>query len=130
MSALTNTAENMVINWLLTTQSVTRPTAWYVGLFSDDPGEDASGTELTGEGGYARQSVTFSAASGGATANTGAVTFGAATGSDWPQATHFGIFTALTGGTLLLKKALDAPKTIAVGDTGTFAIGAIDPSAD
>jgi hypothetical protein len=37
--SLTNTYENTVLDWLLTTDAATRPTSWYVGLFTSDPTE-------------------------------------------------------------------------------------------
>jgi hypothetical protein len=104
----------------------------YIGLLSAAPSDTAGGTELTA-GGYARQAVTFGAPSGGSPrviANTAAVTFGPATGSDWPSATHFGVYTASTAGTLLYWVALPTAKTVQVGDTGAFAIGALTISED
>ena len=56
--SLSNTFETTVLTWLLTNSAATRPTAWYVALFTSNPAEDASGTEVSG-GAYARQSVTF-----------------------------------------------------------------------
>lgn len=59
--ALTDTFEDRVLNWLLTANSVTRPSAWYVGLFASGnaPTDSASGTELSGSN-YSRVQVTFS----------------------------------------------------------------------
>ena len=56
--SLTNTFETTVLTWLLTTGAATRPTVWYVGLFTTDPGETGAGTEVTGFG-YARTAATF-----------------------------------------------------------------------
>jgi hypothetical protein len=99
----------------------------HVGLFSAAPANDAgAGTELSG-GGYARQAVTFGAPTAGVgnvrqIANTNTITFGPAT-VDWPQAVAFGIFTAVTEGTLLYWDALAAPRTILTNDSAQFAAG-------
>lgn len=126
MSALSDYSEKLLLDWLMTDGSATRPTAWYVGLFTAAPDDTGGGTEVSGNG-YAREAATFSAAStpGGATSNTGAVTFTAAGGS-WGTITHLGIFDASTSGNLLWHGGLTASKTVGDGDTLEFAIGNID----
>lgn len=126
MSALSNYAEKLLLDWLMTTGSATRPTAWYVGLFTAAPSDSGGGTEVSGNG-YNRQSATFAAATSGAgtTDNSAAVTF-TASGGSWGTITHIGIFDALTTGNLLWHGAMTASKTIADGDTLEFAIGNID----
>lgn len=64
----------------------------YVSLHTSDPG--TSGTGETSGGGYARQALSFSAASSG-TAVATEVTFDVGAGTY----THFGTWTASTGGT-------------------------------
>lgn len=126
MAALSDYAEKLLLDWLMTTGSATRPTAWYVALYTAAPSDSDGGTEVSGNG-YARQAVTFAAAStpGGTTSNTGAVTFTAAGGS-WGSISHIGLHDALTSGNLLWHGAMTAAKTIADGDTLEFAIGNID----
>jgi hypothetical protein len=126
MAALSNYAEKLLLDWLMTTGSATRPTAWYVALYTAAPSDSGGGTEVSGSG-YARQAVTFAAAStpGGTTSNTGAVTFTAA-GGNWGSISHIGLHDALTSGNLLWHGAMTAAKTIADGDTLEFAIGNID----
>lgn len=127
----TNALEELVLDWAFTGGTPTRPTAWYVGLFSVLPTADdgTGGTELTGAGGYARQSVTFTRTS--QTMNpTAVVTFGPATGSDWAEAVGFGIFSADTGGTLYAFKALTTPRTVQVGDSANFATSALSITID
>ena len=53
MSSFTDYTENLVLTYLLTTDSATRPTAWYVGLFTAAPSDTGGGTEVSGNG-YAR----------------------------------------------------------------------------
>jgi hypothetical protein len=118
--AKSNYAENLVAQWMLTTNSVTRPTAWYVALFTTDPAEAGSGTEVTG-GSYARQSVTFSVTNNTAS-NTGIITF-----SSMPAATvtHFGLYDASTSGNLLYYGALTSSRTTQAGDDAEFAVGTL-----
>ena len=126
MAALSDYAEKLLLDWMMTTGSATRPTNWYVALYTAAPSDSGGGTEVS-TGGYARQSVTFDAASspGGTTSNSGEVSF-TASGADYGTVTHMGIFDASSGGNLLWHGALTASKTIADGDTLTFAVGNID----
>lgn len=126
MAALSDYAEKLVLDWLMTNGSATRPTAWYVALYTAAPNDAGGGTEVSGSG-YSRQAVTFDAATSGAgtTSNTGAVTFTAA-GGDWGTITHIGIHDASTAGNLLWHGSLTVSKTVADGDTLQFAIGNID----
>ena len=126
MAALSDHAEALLLDWLMTNGTATRPTAWYVGLFTAAPSDAGGGTEVS-TGGYSRQSVTFDAASspGGTTSNSGAVSF-TASGADYGTVTHIGIFDASTSGNLLWHGALTASKTVADGDTLEFSVGNID----
>lgn len=126
MAALSDYAEKLVLDWLMTNGSATRPTAWYVALYTAAPNDAGGGTEVSGSG-YSRQAVTFDAATSGAgtTSNTGAVTFTAA-GGDWGTITHIGIHDASTAGNLLWHGSLTVSKTVSDGDTLQFAIGNID----
>ena len=126
MAALSDYAEKLLLDWMMTTGSATRPTAWYVALYTAAPSDSGGGTEVS-TGGYARQSVSFDAASspGGTTSNSGEVSF-TASGADYGTVTHMGIFDAASSGNLLWHGALTASKTVADGDTLTFAVGNID----
>ena len=124
MSALSDYAEKLVLDWLMTTGSATRPTSWYLALFTAAPSDSGGGTEVSGNG-YSRQAITFGAASSpsGTTSNTSTVDF-TASGGNWGTITHAGIFTAASGGNLLWHGARAASKTINDGDTLSFAAGA------
>ena len=126
MAALSDYAEKLLLDFLMTTGTATRPTNWYVALYTSAPSDSGGGTEVSA-GGYTRQSVSFSAASspGGTTSNSGEVSF-TASGGDYGTVTHMGIFDASTSGNLLWHGALTASKTVADGDTLTFAAGNID----
>jgi hypothetical protein len=125
--SLTNTYETTTLTWLFTADSATRPTTWYIGLFTDDPGETGSGTEVSG-GSYARTAVTLTV-SGNTATNSGAVEFTAATGS-WGTITHIGVMDASTAGTMIVHAALDASKTIASGDVFRIPAGDLDITLD
>ena len=80
--SLTNAFETHTLNYLLNATSVTRPTAWYVGLFTADPTDTGSlSNEISGNS-YARRPVAFSV-SGAVATNSAAVEFAAATGGSW-----------------------------------------------
>lgn len=114
--------------------NITAPATVYIGLYSVAPADDNSmGTELSGNG-YARQAATFGAPTTDTgnvrkVANTGAISFGPAS-ADWPQAVAFGVFDALTNGNRLYHGALTTAKTVLNGDSGQFAIGAIEVKED
>ena len=128
MSALSNYAENKVLDHILGTTAFTAPSAVYLGLSTGSFGDDNSGTELSGSN-YSRVAVTFDAASGGTADNTGAIEFAAATGT-WGSISHFGIFDNSSGGNLLIHGAFTAAKTIASGDVLKIDAGDLDISAD
>jgi len=118
MSAKSNYLEDAVLDHVLGTSALTSPTV-YISLYTSNPNEDDSGTEVSGSG-YARISASFNAASGGtATGPTVAKEF-TASGGAWGTVTHFGLHDASTLGNLLYYGALTASKTIADGDTLRF----------
>ena len=126
MAALSDHAEKLLLDWLMTNGTATRPTDWYVALFTAAPSDSGGGTEVSG-GGYSRQSATFDAASspGGTTSNTNEITF-TASGAAFGTVTHIGIFDASTSGNLLWHGSLSASKVIADGDALVFSAGNID----
>jgi hypothetical protein len=127
--SFSNTYETHVLNYVFTTTSVTRPTAWYLALFTSNPAEDASGTEVTTTGtAYARQSATFTV-SGNTASNSGAIEFPTATAS-YGIVTHVGIYTAASGGDLIAYAALSTSKTIDTGDVFRVPDGDLDVTLD
>jgi hypothetical protein len=112
---MTNYLANSVANAVLRNTSYTSPASVYATLYSTAPTVSTSGTELTGNG-YARQLTTFAAPSAGVTSSNVAVTFGAATGNNWPTVVAFGIADASTSGNILFYKTISA-RNIKVGDT-------------
>ena len=118
----------------------------YVGLFASGGNNTAlntaleSGTNSTSgtgnwgyyeinNGSYARQSVTFAAASGGSISSNATVTFPGATanynsaGSQGQTVTHLAIMDASTGGNVYFYGALTTSKTVSSGDQFTISSG-------
>jgi len=127
--SFSNSAETLVLNWLFTAGSATRPTAWYLALFTANPDEDASGTEVSTSGtAYARQSVAFTV-SGNTASNSAAVEFPTATAS-YGTVTHVGVFDASTSGNLIAYAALTTSKAIDTGDVMRVPAGDLDITLD
>ena len=123
MAEMSNWLENALINATLRNTAFTSPATVYVGLYTTDPTDANTGTEVSG-GSYARTAVTFGAPSNGVTTNSAAVEFPQATGS-WGTVGWIGILDAASGGNLLYHTALDASKTIASGDIFKIATGSL-----
>ncbi|QGH72265.1 hypothetical protein [Caudoviricetes sp.] len=121
MAEMSNYLENALINATLRNTSYTSPATVYVGLFTSDPTDAGSGTEVSG-GSYARTAVTFGAPSNGVSTNSADVTFPTATAS-WGTVGWIGIHDASTSGNLLYHTALDTSKTIDSGDIFKISTG-------
>lgn len=127
--SFSNTFETHVLNYVFTATSVTRPTAWYVALFTSNPAEDGSGTEVSTSGtAYARRTVAFTV-SGNLATNNAAIEFPTATAS-FGTVTHIGVFDASTSGNLIAYSALSASKAIATGDVFRVPTGDLDITLD
>lgn len=127
--SLSNTFETTLATWTFSTNSVTRPTAWYVALGS--AASDSSFTEISGSG-YARVQVTAWTISNGQASNTSAVTFPVATGS-WNSGSsfaYFGVYTASSGGTLIGYGSLDSARTVTTDSQPAFASGVLAVTFD
>ena len=117
MTSFSDYTENLVLTWLFTGSSATRPTAWFVGLFTAAPSDTGGGTEVTGNA-YARVATGTISGSGTATtfSNAAAIEFAAASGGNWGSVGWAGIFDASTGGNLLAWAPLTTARTINDGD--------------
>ena len=123
MAEMSNYLENALINVTLRATSYTAPTTVYVGLFTSDPTDAGSGTEVAG-GSYARKSATFAAPSNGVSTTSADITFDQASAS-WGTITHIAIYDALTTGNLLYHTPLNTSKTIDSGDIFKIASGSL-----
>jgi len=114
MAEMSNFLENALINATLRNTTYTSVATVYVSLWTSDPTDAGSGTEVSG-GSYARTAVTFAAPSNGVSTNSADVTFPTATAS-WGTVGWIGINDAATSGNLLYHSPLDTSKTIDTGD--------------
>lgn len=128
MAALSDYAENEILDHLLGTGAYTMPSQVYMALYTAAPNDAGGGTEVAGNN-YSRQAIDFGAASSGSAANSAAVTF-TCSGGNWGTVTHFGLFDASTSGNLLVHGALTASREILDGDEQVFAIGDVTVGAD
>lgn len=122
---LTDPAELLLldlINGVTTAAPVTTPLK--LALLTAQGTDSAAGTEVTG-GSYARQTITFGAASAGAAANTNAITF-----TGMPTCTVVGGAVYDSSGTpkRLWEMPAGSSRAYTAGDTAQVAIGAVTVS--
>lgn len=125
MSNLVQVEANALLNASLGTSAYTAPTApVQVALVTVAGSNTAAGTEVTNSGGstYSRQNITFGSASAGSASNSGIINF-----TNMPAATTVGIELWDSAGTKIRRYFgnLTSSKTTALGDTLSFASGAI-----
>ena len=128
MAELSNYLENKLLDHVLRNVSYTSPTTVYVGLYTSNPADDNSGTEVSG-GSYARQVLSVTTASGGIVTSSADVTFPQATAS-WGTISHIGLLDAISSGNLLMHTALTTSKTIDAGDVLKISTGSLTASLD
>jgi len=130
MAGFTDYTEDLVLDWLLTSGTATRPTAWYVALYTVAPTDTGGGTEVSGTS-YARTAVTFSVSgtSPATAANSAAVEFPEAGGS-WGTVVAAGIFDSSSAGNLLAYANLTASKAVDTGDVLRFNTSALTVTLD
>lgn len=120
--------EAELLNHVFRNTAYASPATVYLSLYTSDPADDDSGTEVSGAG-YARQAITFGAPAGGIISNTGAVSF-TASGGNFGTVTHAAIHDALAAGNMLMHTPLDQSEVVNDGGTLTFAIGDVDVQFD
>jgi hypothetical protein len=125
--SLSNIFETTTLNWLFTATSVTRPTAWYIALYTVAPTDGGGGTEISGNA-YVREAATMSVTGDNAT-NTGAIEWPTATGT-WGTIVAVGVFDALSAGDLIAYGNLTVSKTITSGDVFRIPAGDLDITMD
>ncbi len=123
MAEMSTYLENALINATLRNTSYTSPSTVYVGLYTSDPTDANTGTEVSG-GSYTRTAVTMGSPTDGVSTNSAAVEFPQASGS-WGTVGWIGILDASSSGNLLYHTALDVSKTISSGDIFKIAIGSL-----
>lgn len=121
--SLSNTFETTTLNWLFTSGAVTRPTAWYLALYTVAPTDSTSGTEVSG-GSYARQAVTMTV-TGDTASNSANVEWPEATAS-WGTVVAAAVMDASSGGNIIAYGNLTTSKAVGSGDVFRFVAGAFD----
>ena len=124
MAEFSNYMENKIIEVMRATAFAAA--AAYVALYTTDPTDADTGTEVSG-GAYARQLAGLTAGADGLSSNAADITFPTATAA-WGTITHLGIRDALTLGNLYMYSILDASKVVASGDTFKINAGDLDVS--
>lgn len=130
-SALSDYLVHAILNHVFRNTAYTSPTV-RVGLFAAAASVAAlkAGT-LTGEiagNGYARQTVTFGAATDGVSANTNALSFGPATPAGWGTVLHGALLDAASAGNVLTAASLASPLVVNLNNNPRIAIGALTQS--
>ena len=130
--SFTTYGENLLLNWVFTTGSATRPTAWFVGLHTADPTETGATAEMIvgTDADYIRQAVTLGASTTGSSASTSQVVFTPAVAAGSYTVTHVSIWTAATSGNCLMYGTLATSRTISNASPLTFEIGEIIAALD
>jgi hypothetical protein len=132
LSAASNYLENKILDHVLTATAYTQPSR-FIALFTADPGEAGSFTNEVSTSGtaYARQAVTFAAASSGSSATNATVTFPTAT-ANFGTITHVAVVDGDTegAGNVLFYGAVTTSKTIETGDTFQISSGNLTISLD
>lgn len=126
--SLTDSYEALVLNLLFRGVSVLPPAAVYLGLLSFAPTDSDAGTELSGNN-YTRQAITFAAPSGGSITNSSDVVFGPATPGGWSDVVAVGVYSDVTGGSLIAYASITSA-TVNALDELKFAAGAVTISLD
>lgn len=139
MSKMSDYLEAALVNHIFRGSAYAMPSTIYIGLHTADPTDAASSNEVsttaTSWTTYARQDAAGGAgiATGwdapgptdGTTQNAKVITFPSNDGVSSVTVTHIGIYTAITGGSLLFHAPLASSKTLLTGDVLSFAIGSI-----
>ena len=130
--SLSDAFETHTLKYLFTSDSVTRPTNWYIALCTTDPTDTALGTEVTTSGtAYARQTAAFTV-SGNNASNTSAIEFPEAT-ANYGTVIAVMIMPAVSGGSasdMIAHAQLTTDKAINTGDIFRIPAGDLDISLD
>lgn len=118
---LPNTIENQLLDALVGTSAYTVTTPIKLALMTANGNDSTPGTEVTG-GSYARQTITFGAASSGQIANSAQIDF-----TGMPSCTVVGIEIYDNAGTpkRLAYGPLTSSRTVTAGDTVQFSASSV-----
>jgi len=116
MGSFTDTIENEILDHILQTGSYSPAATVYLGLSTADPTDAGSGWADPTYTGYARKAIAFGAAASRRITQNADVTFDPCTAGS-STVSHWGIWSAVSGGTLLAYGAFSTPKSIVAGNT-------------
>lgn len=103
-----------LINHLFGGTAYTQPTAWWIGVFSADPGLGITGTSPASLN-TNRQQITGWTRTGNTATNTAQIVFDPVpVGQTW-NVTHYAVFDSQTGGNPICYGAFDVAKTVSSG---------------
>jgi len=131
MAHLSDYLENTLANSVLRGNNFTAPSTLYLALFTTDPTDAGTGTEVA-DSAYLRQdmakgdavSTAFVAPSDGVTSNAKLIQFPPIADGN-VTITHYALYDAATGGNMLIHAPLTTSKNMEVGDVVSFDIGAL-----
>lgn len=112
---MSNYLKDSVLNHVFKNTAYVQPNALFIALYTTDPTNTDTGTELEGTYGYVRQSISFNTASNGSISNKGDVVFPISTGA-WGTVKYIGIRDASTEGNLLYYGALTSPQDVLINN--------------
>lgn len=129
--ALSNYLANALLDHVFKGTPFSQPANIYVSLSGSTITDATTGSTISEPADtYERQSAnTWNAASGGASANTNAISFPSA-GSGYGTMTDFALIDALTNGNILFYSTLAVPKGIGAGDVPEIAAGDLNITLD
>ena len=127
---LSRFAHQTVAGWIGGSAMSAAPSALKLALSNGDPGETGSGLNEPVGSGYARIDVTLEsdlyAPGGTKLTNSGSLVFGPAVDFNWPTLTHGALFGNFSGEwKMILFGPLGVQRTVPVGDTASFGVGAL-----
>ena len=126
MANMSNVLEVQLLNATLNGVAYTAVNNPYISLWTSDPTDAESGTEVSASGtAYARVASSFATASGtsGVVLSNADATWLAATGGGFGTVGWIGLWDAGSNGNMLYHTALDAAKTIDSGDVFKITAG-------
>lgn len=126
---LTRFTRDLLITWLFTNSSATRPTTWFLGMHTGDPGVDGDANEVTVgiDADYVRQAITYAdpVVDSGQVLNDLAATFTANAGATPHTVTHLSVWKLSAVGDCLMSGQMPVSKDIVGSDVTNFAIDEI-----
>jgi len=124
MGSISNFLEGKLLDHIFNQNTYTPPSTVYIGLSTADPTEDGSGLAEPTGGSYAREAITFGAASSRRVTQDAKVTFTKATDS-WGTISHWALFDAQTSGNMLAYGSITTPKDVNTNATASIAASSI-----